>query len=296
MILVAGHKGQVARSLTEAAAQRHMPLLAFGRPELDLLQPDTLQAAVEANAPTAIVNAAAYTAVDQAESEEETARRINADGAANLAAAASEAGVPFIHISTDYVFNGVKTGSYTETDPVSPTGAYGRSKLAGEKAVLAANPQAIILRTAWVYSPFGKNFLKTMLSLATRENLSVVADQFGNPTYAPDIAGAILDIIETLDGSLPSKHQSGIYHLAGTGDTSWYGFAEAIFDEGTRYGLPRPDVKAITTLEYPTPARRPSNSRLDCSKIKQTFGTELPNWRESTATCVKRLSETGDLG
>lgn len=296
MILVAGHKGQVARSLTEAAAQRHMPLVALGRPELDLLQPETLQAAVEANTPTAIVNAAAYTAVDQAESEEDAATRINADGAANLAVAALDAGVPFIHISTDYVFNGVKTDSYRETDPVSPTGAYGRSKLAGEKAVLAANPRAIILRTAWVYSPFGKNFLRTMLSLASRDNVSVVADQFGNPTYAPDIANAILDILNALGGSLPSEQQSGIYHLAGTGDASWYGFAEAIFDEGVRYGLPHPDVKAITTLEYPTPARRPANSRLDCSKIKQAFGVELPNWRESTATCVKRLSETGDLG
>lgn len=296
MILVAGHNGQVARSLAEAAAQRHMPLVALGRPELDLLQPETLQAAVEANTPTAIVNAAAYTAVDQAESEEDAATRINADGAANLAVAALDAGVPFIHISTDYVFNGVKTDRYSETDPVSPTGAYGRSKLAGEKAVLAANPRAIILRTAWVYSPFGKNFLKTMLSLASRDNLSVVADQFGNPTYAPDIANAILDILDALGGSLPSEQQSGIYHLAGTGDTSWYGFAEAIFDEGVRYDLPHPDVKAITTLEYPTPARRPANSRLDCSKIKQAFGVELPNWRESTATCVKRLSETGDLG
>ncbi len=296
MILVAGHKGQVARSLAEAATRRKLALVALGRPELDLLQPETLKAAVKANAPTAIVNAAAYTAVDQAESEEDIATRINADGAANLASAASDAGVPFIHISTDYVFNGVKADSYSETDPVSPTGAYGRSKLAGEKAVLAANPQAIILRTAWVYSPYGKNFLKTMLSLATRQNLSVVADQFGNPTYAPDIADAILDILQTLDGSLPSDRQSGIFHLAGTGDASWYGFAEAIFDEGTKYDLPHPDVKAITTLEYPTPARRPANSRLDCSKIKQTFGIELPDWRESTATCVKRLSETGDLG
>lgn len=296
MIFVAGKSGQVAAALEEAADKRGLELGTHGRPEFDLADAAGMRAALMAAKPSAIINAAAYTAVDQAESEEELATAINADGPAALAAIAAELSVPFIHISTDYVFDGTKDVPYVETDPVGPTGAYGRSKLAGEEAVLAANPRAIILRTAWVFSPWGKNFLKTMLSLAGRDSLSVVADQHGNPTYAPDIADAVLAILDRLAGAEPDSTQAGVFHLSGSGNTSWHGFAEAIFTEGARHGLPRPTVNAITTAEYPTPAARPANSRLDCSKVGTMFGVTMPSWRDSTAACVKRLSEMGELG
>ncbi|MBO6505231.1 MAG: dTDP-4-dehydrorhamnose reductase [Kordiimonadaceae bacterium] len=297
MIFVAGKSGQVARSLEEAAVDQGLHLQAYGRPELDIASPESIEAVVMAANPAAIINAAAYTAVDQAESEEELATKVNADGPAALASVAAKLKVPFLHISTDYVFDGSKASAYVETDPVGPTGAYGRSKLAGEKAVLAANPRAIILRTAWVYSPFGKNFLKTMLSLAGRDRLTVVADQFGNPTYAPDIANMLLGIWFRLEGEgEPTPEQAGIYHMSGSGSTSWHGFAEAIFEEGAKYGLPKPEVAAIPTSEYPTPAKRPANSRLDCSKLKRVFGLQQPDWRDSTAECVKRLSQMGELG
>lgn len=296
MIVVAGKSGQVAQSLIEAAQERALALTAMGRPDLDLLDAATTEAALRACTPAAIVNAAAYTAVDQAETDEAMATNINADGAAMLAAIAHDLGVPFIHISTDYVFAGTKNGAYVETDVVGPTGAYGRSKLAGEIAVMNANPNAVILRTAWVFSPFGKNFLKTMVALASRDTLSVVADQFGNPTYAPDIAAAILDVLAALRGALPTPAQAGIYHLAGNGDTSWHGFATEIFDTLGDMDQHIPEVQAITTADYPTPAARPANSRLDCTKIRRTFGIEMPNWRESTRRCIKRLSQMGELG
>lgn len=296
MIFVAGKSGQVARSLEEAAVDHGVHLQTYGRPELDIADPDSLEAVVKAANPSAIINAAAYTAVDQAESEEALASKINADGAAALAAVAAKLRVPFLHISTDYVFDGSKASAYVEDDPVGPTGAYGRSKLAGEKAVMAANKRAIILRTAWVYSPFGKNFLKTMLSLAGRERLTVVADQQGNPTYAPDFAHMLLGLLFRLEGKEPGPGQAGIYHMAGSGSTTWHGFAEAIFDEGVKYGLPRPDVAPVTTADYPTPAKRPANSRLDCSKLERVFGLKQPDWRDSTAECVKRLSQMGELG
>lgn len=296
MIFVAGKTGQVARALEKEATARGIDLKTHGRPDFDIADASAVAASVKASNPTAVVNAAAYTAVDQAESEEAQANLINAAGAAALAKAAHSLGIPFIHISTDYVFDGTKSTPYLETDPVGPTGAYGRSKLAGEDAVLDANPQAIILRTAWVYSPWGKNFLKTMLSLAGRDTLSVVADQQGNPTYAPDIARAILDILREVGHKEPSPAQAGIYHLAGTGDTNWHEFATAIFDAGSAFGLPKPNVKAITTADYPTPATRPANSRLDCSKVREIFGVEMPHWRESTEACVKQLSKDGQLG
>lgn len=296
MIFVAGKSGQVARSLEEAAIDRGVQLQTYGRPELDIASAESIETAVVQASPSAIINAAAYTAVDQAESEEDLATRINADGAACLAAVAAKLQVPFLHISTDYVFDGGKQAEYVEDDPVGPTGAYGRSKLAGEQAVMAANPHAIILRTAWVYSPFGKNFLKTMLSLADREQLKVVADQQGNPTYAPALASALLDLTVSLDGNEPNEDQSGIYHMAGQGSTTWHGFANAIFEEGAKYGLQNPDVAAVTTAEYPTPAKRPANSRLDCSKLERVFGVKLPDWRDSTAECVKRLSQMDELG
>ena len=294
-IFVAGGTGQVALSLQEAANTAGIALTCAGRPAFDLTNPDGMQAAIDAHNPAAIINAAAYTAVDAAESDEAAATAINSAGAGTLAAIAAERGIPFLHLSTDYVFDGTKSAPYIETDPVGPTGAYGRSKLAGERTVIAANPKAIILRTAWVYSPFGKNFLKTMVSLASRDTLSVVADQRGNPTYAPDIADALLSITRQLNGCEPTTAQAGLYHMAGGGETTWHGFANAIFDEGAHYGLKKPTISAVTTADYPTPARRPANSRLNCAKLEQIFGISLPNWRESTAVCVKRLSQMGEL-
>lgn len=296
-IFIAGSSGQVALSLKEAAERADIACTTAGRPDFDLTNPAGMQAAIEAFKPTAIVNAAAYTAVDAAEDDEENATAINAGGAAALAKIAAGLGVPFIHISTDYVFNGEKDGAYIEDDTVAPQGAYGRSKLAGEKAVMAANPNSIIFRTAWVYSPFGKNFLKTMLMLAkTKNELGIVADQFGNPTYAPDIADAILKVLNTLENSIEANTVAGIYHLTGHGDTSWHGFAAHIFEEGAKHGHPHPKANAITTADFPTPAKRPQNSRLDGTKLLRTFSIQLPDWQDSTAKCVKRLFDEALLG
>lgn len=292
MIFVAGNNGQVALSLAEMAAERNIALQTHGRPDFDLTDEAGMRRTIDACKPTAIVNAAAYTAVDAAENDETTAHAINATGAAALAKIAAEQHIPFIHLSTDYVFDGEKPDPYVEDDATAPTGAYGRTKRAGEQAVIAANPDAIILRTAWVYSPFGKNFLKTMLSLRERESLGVVNDQVGNPTYAIDIATAVLDIL-----AQPAiSDAAGIYHLAGTGSASWHSFAETIFKVASAEGAPSPTVKAITTADYPTPAKRPANSRLDCTKLYEKFGISLPDWQTSTVKCVKRLSETDALG
>lgn len=295
-IFVAGGTGQVALSLKGAAGKTGVAITTAGRPAFDLTDTDGMRTTIEACNPSAIINAAAYTAVDAAESNEEDAFAVNAAGAESLAVIARERAIPFFHISTDYVFDGEKTAPYIEDDTVAPTGVYGKSKLAGEQAVMHVNPKAIILRTAWVYSPFGKNFLKTMVSLASREALSVVADQHGNPTYAPDIAAAILTIITELGGDEPTVEQAGLYHMAGSGEATWHSFACEIFEQGTRYGLAHPEVAAIPTADYPTPARRPANSRLNCEKLRESFNISLPNWRESTSECVKRLSEMGQLG
>lgn len=295
-VFVAGSSGQVAQSLREAVEGSEIELVTAGRPDFDLSNPDSMRKAIKAFEPTAIVNAAAYTAVDAAEENEANAFAINETGAAALAGIAAELDVPFIHISTDYVFNGKKTSPYTENDAVAPTGAYGRSKLAGELSVMLQNPNSLILRTAWVYSPFGKNFLKTMLKLAeNRDELGVVADQKGNPTYAPDIADAILHILEGIEDDGWHDGYAGVYHLSGTGDTDWHGFASEIFNQGAKFGHKSPTVNAITTEEFPTPAKRPANSCLDCTKVQQVFSIEMPAWQESTARCVKRLFDEGLL-
>jgi len=296
-IFVAGSTGQVAASLAVAVDGSEIELTTAGRPDFDLTNTKSVHAAISAFEPTAIVNAAAYTAVDAAEDDEATANAVNTDGAGTLAAIAAELGVPFIHISTDYVFSGNKNGPYTENDSVAPTGAYGRSKLGGELAVMIQNPNSIILRTSWVYSPFGNNFCKTMLTLAkTRDDLGVVADQEGNPTYAPDIAAAILHILETIEDHGWQDGFAGTYHLAGTGDTNWYSFASEIFKLGGKHGHAVPNLKQLTTEEYPTPAKRPANSCLDCRKIENVFGIVMPPWHESTAACVERLFQDGELG
>jgi len=290
-ILVAGKTGQLARCLAQEAHRRGTALVALGRPELDLTHPETLARAVEAHAPCAIVNAAAYTAVDRAEAEPALAMAVNRDGAGALAAAAAGLGVPFIHVSTDYVFDGRKDGAYVEEDTPSPLGAYGRSKLAGEAAVRAACPAGVILRTSWVYSPFGQNFVTTMLRLAaTREKVQVVDDQHGGPTAAFDLADAILDLVNRLTAATRDRDAGGIYHLAAAAETTWHGFAAAIFAGWARRGRRVPVLEPITTAEYPTPARRPANSRLDCSKIARVFGLRLPPWRSSLERCLDELA------
>ena len=292
-IAVTGKAGQVVTSLVERAGA-DVTILPLGRPELDLADAATIAPAIAAARPDVVVSAAAYTAVDKAESESEAAFAVNARGAGAVAAAAHALGVPVIHISTEYVFDGTKPSPYVESDPVSPLGVYGASKRAGEEAVLTAAPDAVILRTAWVYSPFGANFVKTMLRLAeTRDELGVVADQIGNPTSALDIADAVLAVARRLHGA-PAQAPRGIFHMTGIGEASWADLAKAIFAASAAAGGPAAHVRAITTSDYPTPAARPANSRLDCSRLEQAYGLRLPDWRLSLATTVARLVEQKD--
>lgn len=280
-IFVAGANGQVAHALVAAAARLGRPLIAHGRPAIDLENPAGLGATVMALDPSAIVNAAAYTAVDRAESEPERAFAVNRDGAAALARAARALGVPFVQLSTDYVFDGSKAEPYREDDATAPTSVYGASKRAGEEAVLAADPDAIVLRTSWVYGAHGANFVRTMLRLAgERHEIAVVADQFGRPTAAVDIAAAVLEILDRLSRT-GGPVAGGVFHLVGGGETSWHGFAEAILAGAAARGGPSVPVRAITTAEYPTPARRPANSRLDDTRLAERFGIRLPPWRQS---------------
>lgn len=285
-ILATGRSGQLATALAECAAgQNGLEVTSLGRPELDLEVPDSVTARILAHRPDIVVNTAAYTAVDKAESEPERAFAVNRDGAAAAARAAAELGIPFIHVSTDYVFDGRKPDPYREDDQTGPLNIYGQSKLEGERAVMAAHPGAIVLRTSWVYSPFGSNFLKTMLRVgAERPLLRVVDDQLGNPTSALDLATAILRIAPELDAE-----RGGLYHLTGSGSTTWHGFAAFIFSESGARGGPQPALQAIATRDYPTPAARPANSRLDCSAFAQRFGSGLRNWQEATRATVHRL-------
>ena len=289
-ILVTGREGQVVQSLLEKADQRpDLEVIALGRPELDLARPDTVRGAIAAIKPDLVVSAAAYTAVDLAEDEPELALAVNATGAQAVAEAAEICGVPVIHLSTDYVFAGDADEPYAETDVAGPRSVYGSSKLEGERLVALANPRHIILRTAWVYSPFGKNFVKTMLKLAeTRDALSVVSDQWGNPTSALDIADAIIQVADHL-ATVPSFSAYGVYHLAGTGDTNWSGFARAIFDESTKLGGPTATVTDIATADYPTKAARPANSRLSTAKFQEVFDWSAPHWQSSLRDVVARL-------
>jgi len=289
-ILVAGAQGQVARALHAYALRhgRHV-VVTKGRPQFDLLQPQSLESTLRELNPDLVVNAAAYTAVDNAERDPATAFAINGDGAGALAALAAMHNCPIIHISTDYVFDGSKAGAYVEEDATGPTGVYGRSKLAGEAAVAAANKRHIIVRTAWVYAAYGSNFLRTMLRLAKeRSELRVVADQRGNPTYAVHLAEAILGIADRLGTAQTSPW--GIYHAAGSGDTTWHEFATAIVNAAHPLGIVPLPVLPITTAEFPLPAKRPANSCLDCSKLQSTFAARLPHWREGLQACIAELA------
>lgn len=273
-LAVFGAAGQLGRALARVAASRGIALAPFDRTGADIADPSAVAAALMRVHATGAINAAAYTAVDKAEAELDRAFAVNRDGAANIARGAAARGIPMIHVSTDYVFDGAKSGAYVEDDPVSPLGVYGRSKAAGEEAVRAAGPRAIILRTAWVYGREGANFVKTMLRLgAERDVLRIVDDQRGCPTYADDLAAAILAIAGRTQAA-----EGQTFHLAGGGETTWFGFARAIFAEAARHGARVPRLEPITTAEYPTPARRPANSVLNCAKAKRVLGVELARW------------------
>jgi dTDP-4-dehydrorhamnose reductase len=285
-ILVTGGTGQVASAL---AASGGDAVHLAGRPGFDFNKPESLVATFRAATPWLVVNAAAYTAVDTAEDAVEAAYRANRDGPGALAQLCRSAGIPLIHISTDYVFDGAKGAPYVETDPTGPTGVYGASKLAGEREVLGAGAQAIVLRTSWVYAPAGRNFVRTMLRVgAERDRLRVVADQQGCPTTAADLADAILAIAARLRDGWRDEY-AGVFHAAGTGDTTWHGLAVATFAEAARYGARVPAVEAIATADYPTRAKRPADSRLDCGKLASVFGVRLPEWRASLARTIDAI-------
>jgi dTDP-4-dehydrorhamnose reductase len=285
-VLVAGRTGQLAQAMVAFANERKLPLIAVARPQLDLTDAESIDRVINAHFPQAIINAAAYTLVDKAESEPDLAFKINRDGAAHLARVAARLRVPFVHVSSDYVFDGNKAMPYEEDDSPSPLSIYGRSKREGEIAVLDANPEAVVVRTSWLYSRYGQNFVKSMLRLAaTRDHVRVVDDQHGAPTSAGDLAQAITKII----AQIGAPNRGGIYHLSAAGETTWYGFAAAIFAGWASRGRSVPSLEAITTADYQTPARRPANSRLDCSKAARVFGICLPPWRPSLETCLDEL-------
>lgn len=288
-LCVTGTRGQVASAL-QGMQSPGVEVIALGRPSCDLSDRASVLAAIEAARPDVVVNAAAYTAVDQAETERERAFLINDAGAGHVADAAASIGAPIIHISTDYVFDGRKPTPYGEDDPVSPVSVYGASKRAGEERVLAANPRAVVLRTSWVFSHEGANFLRTMLRLAAdRDLIRVVSDQFGAPTYAPDLAAACVTIARGVASAPADRGLYGIFHVTGGGDTSWAGFASAIFSAARARGGKGADVQPIATAEYPTPATRPANSRLDGGRIAAVHGIRLPHWADAMGRCLDRL-------
>ena len=294
-VMLIGTSGQVGWELARSL-QPLGEVVALDQAECDLSRPESVAGCVAAVAPDLIVNAAAYTAVDKAESEEALATRINGDAVGELACAARKQGALLIHYSTDYVFDGTKTGAYEEDDPVAPLNAYGRSKLAGEQAIQAAGGDYLILRTTWVYAARGSNFVRTMLRFGVeRERLSVVADQIGAPTWARNIADATAQIA-ALAGveRRRSRFGSGIFHIAGGGETSWHGFAEAIF-AGVRQTMPECQLKVtavepIDSAAYSTPAKRPLNSRLDQRRLANRFGIVMPPWHQSLQRCIEEMA------
>jgi dTDP-4-dehydrorhamnose reductase len=292
-ILVIGRTGQLALSLAERAPVHGVKLTIAGRPDVDLARPDSLRDAVRRSRATIILNAAAYTAVDQAEEEPEAAARLNSAAPGVLAEVARESGARLIHVSTDYVFDGSGERPWKEEDLTGPASVYGRTKLDGEEAIRARLDAHVIVRTAWVYSPFGRNFVKTMLELArSRAELRVVGDQWGNPTCALDLADGLLRMIATWRDS-PDQGLGATYHLAGTGATNWAEFAAEIFLKSRARGGPSAEVTAISSAEWPAKAPRPMNSRLDSTLFQRTFGFRPPPWRDALAPVVERLLTAG---
>jgi dTDP-4-dehydrorhamnose reductase len=292
-ILVTGGTGQLATALVAAAGSA---VIRVGRPEFDFDRPESLGETFRAASPELVINAAAWTAVDAAETNQEAAARANATGPESLARLCADAGIPLIHVSTDYVFDGCKGEPYTEADPTSPTGVYGSTKRAGELAVLAAHPRAIVARTSWVYAATGKNFVRTMLGAARKTSkLRVVADQTGCPTNADDLALALLAIAAVLESGWRDDY-AGVVHVAGTSSTTWHGLATATFEAAGRHGLRMPEVMPITTADWPTPAQRPADSRLDTTRLATVFGHRLPLWRSSLERTVDTIFATEAAG
>ena len=288
--LLTGASGQVGWELQHTLSTLGR-VVTPAHTEFDLARPDTLATALRDIKPDLIVNPAAYTAVDQAENEQEMVYAVNAEAPLALAKAAARLGITLVHYSTDYVFDGTQFGAYAEYDAPRPLGVYGASKHAGEELVQASGADHLILRTSWVYGLRGKNFLLTMRRLAReRDKLSVVADQFGAPTWARSIAEATAQMLALwlAPGATPDDRQrlSGVYHMSCGGRTSWHGFAEAILKDMKTRGEKIPALKAITTAEYPTPAQRPVNSVLSNEKLQQTFGIRMPSWEEALALCL----------
>ena len=281
-ILLTGAGGQVAWEIERRAAATGVSVRAVSRLDLDITDSKAVYDLVAAAAPQVIINAAAYTAVDKAETDKDRAFAVNRDGPAHLAAACVAHGIPLVHVSTDYVFDGTKNGPYKEDDPTMPLGVYGASKLAGEAAVRALLDRHVIVRTAWVYGVHGHNFVKTMLRLsAERDVLRVVADQRGSPTFAGDLANALLVVARRLTDRTVSGEAYGTFHYAGGGAVTWHGFAQKITDLAAATLARRPRVEPITTAEYPTPAKRPANSVLDCSKISRIHGIMQRPWEDA---------------
>jgi dTDP-4-dehydrorhamnose reductase len=288
-ILVIGRNGQVAMALARLGAARAHDLTCVGRNDIDIFSKSSIADAVLRFQPEALINAAAYTAVDKAESDQDAAYALNERVPRLLAEVSAAQGLPFIHLSTDYVFDGTKPTPYEPTDPIKPVSIYGASKAVGEISIRAANPLAVVVRTAWVYSDTGSNFVKRMLELgAERDELRIVNDQLGNPTFADDIADACLRLAS--HDKLRAGSAGGICHFAGSGDVTWYGFADTIFEMARQQGRRTPGrLLAITTDQYPTPARRPANSRLNCALTEATFGIASRPWQTGLRTCLGRL-------
>lgn len=288
MVLVVGHRSMLAQELCPALQRAGFTVQGEGRPRLDLTQETSVQAVLQETRPALCINTAAYTAVDRAESEPCEALAVNRDGVAHLADACHEAGVPLIHISTDYVFNGTASRPYQEQDPTAPLGVYGRSKWAGEEAIRARHREHLIVRTAWLYGHHGTNFVKTMLRLGReRPVLRVVNDQHGCPTWTRDLAGALTSMCQRLVQA-PEPSLWGTYHYCSAGQTTWYDFARAIFAEAsTSAQLMVERVEPIPTSAYPTPAQRPAYSVLDCAKLGAAFGITPRPWRDSVHDCMQ---------
>jgi dTDP-4-dehydrorhamnose reductase len=289
-LLVIGREGQLARSLAERCERAGVAFACVARPEFDLLEPESAARMIESARGDVVINAAAYTAVDKAESEPDLALRVNGDGARAVALAAAKTGRPLVQISTDYVFDGLSDRPYREEDTVHPISVYGRTKLAGEYSAAAANPRCVVARAAWIYSPFGHNFLKTMLRLGeTRDEISVVADQWGSPTNAFDFADALIAMARRLMAEPANESLYGTFHVAGPTHTTWAAFAAAIFAQAAQCGRKRVRVIPISTPQYPSPATRPANSRLDVTKLHRVYGLALPEWLIPAQECVDRL-------
>lgn len=291
-LVIGGTSGQVARQLS-ALDDPDFMIQVGGRPDVDLTVPSTLSSAILAARPDVVINCGAYTAVDLAEKERDLADTINASGPAVLGAICAAAGLPIIHLSTDYVFDGAKTSPYVETDFTGPQSVYGATKLGGETAIAASGVRHVILRVSWVHAPEGKNFVRTMLRLAvSRDRVGVVADQIGRPTYAPHLAIAVRDIAARL--VIDPLAPTGVFHLTGSGEAcSWRQFAQTVFNASQVRGGPTAIADPITTAGYPTPAKRPANSVLDCIKIAKAYGIMLPDWKRGVDECVEAIRLNG---